>query len=240
MTTDFRDDAAQATLSQVRNAGSVAELGVSGCAIVPGGRTLRYALEVPSLALILACWGVLLGAGVLAAQGVLTTWQALGLIAAALGIALTFRKIRSLILKEILRRRDGNLLEACPDLPSRAIAIEDTETVKQVKLLTEDEGICLLDEMRRRILIEGCSFRHVIYARDVELLQPASGYALSAARLVCRMGGKRLDMVIKSAGQGPFGSLVQAFVPQAQAAGLTSVMNRTLFGEIPAVARNPE
>jgi len=239
MAKDFRDEAAEATLSQVRSAGSVADVGASACQFVPGGRVLRCLIELPSLALILGCWGALMGAGWLAAQNVLTVGQALALVTACMLIALSFRKIRSVLLKQILRWREGSLLEACSDLPTRAIAIEDSATVQQVKILTEDEGVLLLDEMRQRILIEGCSFRHVIYARDVEAVGAVSGYALSAARLVCEMGGKRIDMVIKSAGQGPLGSFTQAFFPHVQAAGLASVLNRTLFGEAaPNYSRN--
>jgi hypothetical protein len=105
--------------------------------------------------------------------------------------------------------------------------------------LAEDEGVCLLDAKRQRILIEGCSFRHVIYAKDVYSLEAASGYALSGARLVCRMGGQQIDMVIKSAGHGPLASLMQAFAPSAQAAGLAATLNQTLFGtDTPAYRQN--
>jgi len=90
--------------------------------------------------------------------------------------------------------------------------------------------VCFLDAQRQRVLIEGCSFRHVIYAKDVFSVEPISGYALSGARLICRMAGHQIDMVLKTSGHGPLASLTQAFAPAAGAEGLATVLNRTLFG----------
>ncbi len=228
---DFRTEAAEATLRRLRSVGgSVADLDESGCVFVAGGRGLRYAVEVPNFAIIIFCWLSFLSAWVLTALGILSQGQAIAVTLAGCAIALVFRKVRSVLLKHFLAWRRDGLIRQFPDLPTRPVAIEDGKTVQKIKFLTEDEGVCLLDARRQRLLIEGCSFRHVIYAKDVYSLEPASGYALSGARLVCRMGARQIDMVIKSAGQGPLASLVQAFAPQTQAASMASILNRTLFG----------
>jgi len=65
--------------------------------------------------------------------------------------------------------------------------------------------------------------------KDVFSIDPVSGYALSGARLVCRMAGQDVDFGFTSSGQGPMASLTQAFAPSALAAGLASRLNRTLF-----------
>jgi len=143
------------------------------------------------------------------------------------------------LMKSFLSWRADGFVKGFTGLESRPIAIEEGKTIQKIKFLTEDEGVCLLDNQRQRLLIEGCSYRYVIYAKDVFSIDPISGYALSGARLVCRMGGQQIDMVLKSAGQGPLASLVQAFAPSAQAAGLATILNRTLFGsDAPAYKQN--
>ncbi len=241
MSTDFRTEAAAATLNKL-NSGegrSVADLDESGCVLITRGRGLRYAVEAPSFALIIACWLLLLSAVVLAMLGVFSQREAIGVTSVALVLALIFRKIRSVVLKTILAWRRESLVRMFKKLPMRSVAIEDGNTVEKLKFVCEDEGVCLFDAGRHRVLIEGCAYRHVIYAQDVYSVEPVSGYALSGGRLVCRMGEHRIDMVIKSAGQGPLASLLQAFAPSVQATGLTSMLNRTWFGiDSPAFKQN--
>jgi hypothetical protein len=88
----------------------------------------------------------------------------------------------------------------------------------------------VLDAEQRRLLIEGCCYRYVVRVKDVSSVEPVSGYALSGARLVCRMSGHLVDLGLTSSGQGPLASLTQAFAPSALAAGLASRVNLTLFG----------
>jgi len=231
-TTDFRTAAAELTLNKLRSIGaqSLAELDESGCILIPGGKGLRYLAEVPSLVTIIGCWIALLAAIALAAMKKISEQQALLIITAGFILSLVFRKVRSVVMKTFLLGRADGFLKAFGGLESRAIAIEEGATVQKVKFLTEDEGVCLMDPERQRLLIEGCSYRYVIYAKDIFSIDPISGYALSGARVVCRMSGEVIDMVLKAAGHGPLGSLVQAFAPQSQAAGLAVVLNWTLFG----------
>jgi hypothetical protein len=229
---DFRTAAAEATLNKLRSVGgqSLADLDESGCILVPGGTRLRYLAEVPSFLTIIGCWISFLVAIALAMLKVISEQQALIIILAGFALALVFRKLRSLLMKSFLSCRADGFVKGFRGLESRPVAIEEGKTVQKIKFITEDEGVCLLDAGRQRLLIEGCSYRYLIYAKDVFSIDPISGYALSGARVVCRMGQEQIDMVLKSAGQGPLASLVQAFAPQTQAAGLATVLNRTLFG----------
>jgi len=232
MSPDFRNEAATATLAALGSpgGGSLADLDQSGCLPMPGGRRLCYLTEIPSLILIMACCISLPVVAILAMLNAISERQAGGIILGGFAIALTFRKLRSIILKGCLTLREGSFLKRFPDFPVRPVSIEDAKTYQKTKLLAEDEGVCVLDAGRRRILIEGCAFRYVIYGSDIYLIEPVSAYALGGARLTCRMGGHQLAMVIKSAGHGPLASLVQAFAPSAQAATLTAILTRTLFG----------
>jgi hypothetical protein len=241
MRRDFRTEAAEATLSKLRSLGanSVADLDESGCVFIEGGRGLRYAVEVPNFLIIIGCWILFLVAMLLGLLGIVSERAAAVVLLVGFAMALVVRKVRSILLKVFLSQRSDGLIKNFPELPTRAVAIEEGKTVQKIKFLTEDEGVCLLDGKQQRLLIEGCSFRHVIWAKDVLSVEAISGYALSGARLVCRMGGHEIDMGIKSAGQGPLASLVQAFVPSAQATGLATILNRTLFGtETPVYKQN--
>jgi hypothetical protein len=232
MATDFRTQAAEATLNRLRSVGaqSLADLDTSGCLFIPGGLALRYALELPSLAIVLGCALSLLAGVLLAMREVLSRPAALALTLACLLVLLIFRKGRSALLRFILSLRRNGLIKAFPDLPVLDVAIEETETVQKVKLLSEDEGVCLLDTARQRLMIEGCSFRYVICAKDVSLIRPVSRYGLSAVQVIFNAGDHQIDMVIKASGQGPLASLVQAFAPRRQAADLSWILDQTLFG----------
>jgi hypothetical protein len=241
MTSDFRTDAAEATRIALANTGgrSVADLVDSGCVPIPGGKRLRYFMEAPSFLVIILCWLSLFAALFLGMLHVISEVLMMGMMPAGFIVSLVYRKLRSLVLQAILTGRQDSLLKTSSGLPTRPLGIEDGKTVRKVKFLTEDEGICVLDAQRQRLLIEGCSYRYVIYAKDVFLLEPMSGYALSGARLVCRMGGHQLEMVLKSAGQGPLASLMQAFAPGQLAKGLATVLNQTLFkSEVAAYRQN--
>lgn len=128
-----------------------------------------------------------------------------------------------------LTSRPDGLLRAFDSLPRRSIGLEETRTYKKTKFVTEDAGVCLLDAEQRRLLIEGCQYRCVIHAKDVTLVEPVSGYALSGARLLCRFGEQNLDFVLTTAGQGPLASLLHTFAPSEGASSLAGVINQTLF-----------
>jgi hypothetical protein len=118
-----------------------------------------------------------------------------------------------------------------PDLSSIAVGLENAATHKKTKWVVEDEGLCLLDPQRQRLLIEGCSFRYVFYARDVFLVEPVSGYAMSGARVLCHIAGRNFNVVLMARGHGPIASLVQTVSPGTGAANLASMLNGALFGQ---------
>src|SRR2546425_9098346 len=91
-------------------------------------------------------------------------------------LLLVVRRICWLWLARRLRsRRDGFGSESARQvLPVR---IEDARTTQKVKVVSEDQGICILDGERRRLLVEGCAYRYLICARDVVELRAISAQA---------------------------------------------------------------
>ena len=155
--------------------------------------------------------------------------QSILLLLLGLALSLLVRGFKAVILKAYLSSRPDSLLKVFPDLPQRVVGLEEEKTVKRVKWVTEDSGICLLDRANQRLLLEGCEYRYLIRAKDVSLVEPISGYALSGARLTCRIAGHDLEMVMKVAGQGPLASLVHSFAPHTGASSLATDLIRTLF-----------
>ncbi len=229
---DFRTEAAEATLARVQNSSATAldALADSGCVPVPGGRRVHWLIELPFVAISLICLFAALSALPLTYAGVLPRNWTLPMLVIGLVISLTFRWVKSLIMKMYLVLRAEGFLRLFPGLPAKAVGLEDAATHKKTKLVVEDEGVCLLDAERQRVLLEGCSYRYVVYARDVYAVEPVSGYAMSGARMSCRMAGHDLNMVLMSRGHGPIASLVQTVSPSSGAADLASTLNRTLFG----------
>jgi hypothetical protein len=237
---DFRDAAAQATINRLNHSPGVAlaDLGESGCLWIPGGRRVQYLIEIPTLLLSLST--LLCGIVVLPLawfQILRPYWVALPILLVGLLVSLFFRKFKSWILKLYLASRPESFLKTFGHLPTLPVAIEDGKTQKKAKLIAEDDCICLLDADQRRLLIEGCCCRYVICVKDVLSIEPVSGYALSGARLVCRVAGGDLDIGLTSSGHGPLNSLTQAFSPATLATGLASRLNRTLFGTDAATHR---
>jgi hypothetical protein len=187
-------------------------------------------MEVPTLIISTICLVCAVLALPLTWLGVLPKRLFLPVLGGGLLVSLVHRKIKSLLLQTYLSSRAGNLLTSHPNLPRKSVGLEDARTHKKIKLIIEDEGLCLLDSERRRLLIEGCSYRCIICAKDVRSIGPMSGYALSGARVNCRMAGCDIEFVLTVSGQGPVASLLQAFSPSAAATGLATVLNRTLFG----------
>src|SRR6266478_3961438 len=107
MSTDFRTEAAEATLSKVRSMGgrSVGDLDESGCVFIEGGRGLRYAVEVPNFLIIIGCWILFLAVILLGLLGVFSEGTAVVVMLAGFAVALVVRKVRSILLKVFLSRR---------------------------------------------------------------------------------------------------------------------------------------
>jgi hypothetical protein len=233
MNIDFRAVAADATAKRLGNVSGVtlAGLGDSGLVLVPGGgRRFQFWQALLLSAFTIVCMLCVLATFPLSWMGRISRGTAMLATLLILAVLLVIRMLQARILSAYLGSRPDGLVRTFDSLPRRPIGLEETRTHKKTKLVTEDAGVCLLDAERRRLLIEGCQYRYVIHARDVVLVEPVSGYALSGARLLCGIAGQNLDMVLTTAGHGPLASLLQAFVPSEGASSLAGVLNHTLFG----------
>ena len=229
---DFRANAAESTRALLnRSPGrGVGDLGESGCIPIPGGRRVAWIAEMPVVVIQTACMLCAIGILPLTMMGVVPYRLFFPVLLIGFGVSLVLRKVKAVLLKAYLASRVDGLLKAFGDIPSVSIGLEDGQTYKKLKLVVEDVGECLLDAAGQRLLIEGCEYRYVIYARDVYLVEPVSGYAMSGAHLKCRMSGNDVSMVLMQAGQGPLASLTQSFAPSVGAAGLAGRLTQTLFG----------
>ena len=239
---DFRTHAAELTFRRTQDASgaALAQLNESGCLKIARGRALHCLVEIPFLVYSLSWLLALIVITLLRAVGTISSRWGLGLTLLCLVVGLSSRKIKSLILNSFLRLRGDNVLRALPGLPSVNVGFEEGATHKKIKMIPEDEGICLLDAAQRRILIEGCSYRYVIFARDVISIAPVSGYALSGARITCEMAGQIFDIVLTARGHGALASLIQTFSPSTGATSLAERLTETLFGiESPSYAKPP-
>jgi hypothetical protein len=233
MNQDFRSEAAEATVKRLSTASgaALANLGDSGCVPMPKGRRFQFWMAVVftgvSFVFILSS----LATFPLSSAGMLSRETAMLLLFLLLILSLVTRMPQARILRAYLASRPDSLLRAFGMLPRKALGLEEGRTYKKTKFVIEDTGVCLFDAERRRLLFEGCQYRYVLYAKDILSVEPVAAYALSGARLNCRMSGHYLDFVLTVAGQGPLASLIQAFVPSEGAKGLASELNRTLFGQ---------
>ncbi|MDP8229285.1 MAG: hypothetical protein P9M15_07525 [Candidatus Electryoneaceae bacterium] len=200
------------------------------CIAIPKGKRLQACAELPVVVLSMLFLLVSICTLPLALLGHIPFRIVVPVLLIGLCGSLIFRKIQYLTLRSALSSREGNLLKALPNLPRLSVNVEDGTTVKKVKILTEDQGVCLLDARNRRILLEGCCFRTIIHAQDVESVRPVSGYSLSAASIFCTIAGEPVEISLAIAGQGPMQSMIQAFAPGKGAKDLTVQITETLFG----------
>jgi hypothetical protein len=227
---DFRDDAEAGT---IRTSGDLRDdfssIHESGCIRVAETQVFRWCLELATLTVSTICLINSVLILPLKLLGFIPGFIFVPVLLIGLAILLVMRKIKSMILKSVLVSRPGSLLKEFSDLPARAIGLEDGKTCKKIKILTEDEGFCIMDSENRRLLIEGYLYRYVIYADDVRSVTPVSAYALGGADIKCKVGGEPLHIVLAVAGQGPLASIVEAFNPHENATGLSGFINQTLF-----------
>jgi len=217
--TDFRDEVVAATARRLSAAGqTLAESDESGCASIAGGDRLLWVAALLQQLFIVG--GVLSAVAFLVLVLAQVLWPPAALVGlcVVLGFLLLWPLTRSAILRAILRRRAGTL--APPGLPQRAVVLEEGSTFKKLKAVPEDFTVCALDAQRRQLLLEGCAYRYRICARDVLSVQLA-WYVAGGVRLVCRIAGQPLDVVLVQEGVGGFG----VFAPQR----LARAINRTLF-----------
>jgi hypothetical protein len=154
-------------------------------------------------------------------------------VVVGLTVLLVLRRIKSLLLRARLSSRSDSLLKAFDNLPKKYVAIENGNTYRKIKFVTEDEGVCLLDAKKRRLLIEACSYRYIIYAQDVRSVEPVSTYGGSGALLDCTMAGYDIKFMLGVAGQGPIASMTDAFNPASAARDLATTLKNTLFATQP-------
>jgi hypothetical protein len=228
---DFRTAAADGTLRKVQehSASALENLGESGCVHIPGGRGALVWISVLFGLVVTVCVLATLGVSILGFTDLLPRRLVLQLLALSLLVSLFTRSLRSTVVKYYLSTRPDSWLRLLPQLKTNAVGLEEGATYRKTKFVVEDQGLCLLDPERHRFLLEGCAYRYVVYARDVVSVEPVSNFALSGARVRCRIAEQLLDFVLTVA-PGPFASLVQTFAPHVNAAGLAMVLNRTLFG----------
>lgn len=230
---DFRDNAAKAS-SIIIEKNSLTpwyELGESLCRPIPGGGNhIQYLAEIPCIIISGLCMLNSIIAPVLGVSGLIPFPLAMIQLGLGFAILLFMRQIKAILLKLFLRSRPDNLIFQFSSLPSRFIGLENSKTVKEVKVVIEDQGVCLFDAENKRILIEGCVFRYIIQAKDVITVKPVSAYALGGADITCKIAGQELGMVLTVAGHGPISSLIESFVPSHGAQGLSAFLISTLFG----------
>ena len=230
MNPDFRAAAAEATVARLGNTSGAALAGWGeSCCAPAGGRRFQFwqAILFTGVSFgLLACSVVIT---VVSLKGLLGREALMLLLFILLVASLLVRMPQAALLKAYVSFRPEGFLRAFPNLPRKAIGLEEGRTYKKSKFVIEDSGVCLLDAERQRLLLEGCQYRYVICAKDVASVEPVAAYALSGARLNCRVAGHQLDFVLTTAGQGPIASLIHAFVPSEGAKGLASELNRTLF-----------
>jgi hypothetical protein len=161
ITMDFRTNAAELTFRRTQDSSgaALAQLNESGCLQISGGRRIHCLFEIPFVILTMSSLLASLAVIALSTVNVLSTLWAMGLSALLLIVGLVSRKIKSLMLYSFLRLRAGSLLRLLKELPAVDVGLEHAATYKQMKMVVEDEGVCLLDESQKRILMEGCSYR---------------------------------------------------------------------------------
>lgn len=232
MTTDFREAVAAATEQKLERLGlrSLAGLGESGCAAVPGGKRLQYWIDIPHLILAVLCMLSGFTCILLSFLHIMPRQTFFIVMLSALAVTLCVRKVKAWIVRICLANRVGNMIRGAKGHPIRPVGIEEAQTLHKAKMIIEDRGICLFDFEQHRLLIEGCAYRYVVYARDVFSVEARFAYASSGALLECRMAGQVLKMALKSDSFRPVASLIQTFSPATSANALASLLNEALFG----------
>lgn len=232
---DFRDAAAKASLEIIEKNSLTPwyEIGKSTCRHVPGGGNhIQYMAEIPCIIISGLCMLNAIVAPALGISGLIPFPLAMIQLGLGFAILLFMRQIKAIFLKLYLRSRQDNLISQFPNLPARFIGLENSKTVTEVKVVIEDQGVCIFDRDNKKILIEGCVFRYIIQAKDVIAIKPVSAYALGGADITCRIAGHELGMVLTVAGHGPISSLIQSFVPSHGAQNLSALLISTLLDQV--------
>jgi hypothetical protein len=156
------------------------------------GRPFQFWMAVLFTTIPLIFFLGLLATMVLSFRGQISHESATLLLFVLLVLNLLSRMPHARILKAYLSSRPESFLRAFPNLTAKAVGLEEGRTYKKTKFVIEDSGVCLMDPERHRVLIEGCQYRYVFYAKDIRSVEPVSAFSLGGARLTCRVGEHEL------------------------------------------------
>jgi hypothetical protein len=120
----------------------------------------------------------------------------LGLMVTGLIFLFLISTIHKNILKHRLLTRPGSLFEPSAAGPFMFFHLEDSKTYHVRKSLPEDFCLCVIDALRRRLLIEGCTYRYIVRAEDVLRLAPAETGTKISIDLTWKIGAEQLAVVL--------------------------------------------
>lgn len=226
---DFRDEAVSVSYRLLGRETEVVPTGSqqSICIPVKGGQTFLKTYEIMRLAatcFIVLCMPV--GSIVLMYDTIIGTAICITSFVALLLV----RKLFAVYLNVFLSRRAGSLCEQFRQqiIP---VGIENAKTLKKVKVVSEDQAVCVLDKERKRLLIEGCAYRYVIFAKDVVHIKDAVDKGLSSVIICYLLDNVELELALCVTGHGPIDSILQAYAPQVTASSLLKQIQDVLDAE---------
>lgn len=232
---DFRDTAAKASSAIIEKHAPTPwyEIGESLCLPVRScNYFFLYLSELSTIFISTGCiiWVVL--CLVYIEEGLISTEFDLISMFVILFLLLFLRKFQAQFIYLLLKLTKGNIISDFHDLPSVFISLEESRTVKKIKICGEDFGICFLDSSRRRIIIDGCAYRYIIQAEDVISIKPVSTYAIGGSILKCKIAGQEMGIALTRANEGPFLTLILTFIPFYAAKSLSSLLIASWFNQV--------
>ena len=157
-------------------------------------------------------------------------WPPLLPVFVAFIVALNYNRVRWWLMKMKFARRPDNLLDPHAG-DAFLVFIEDPATHDETKVFIEDKALCVLDEARGRIILEGYACRYVIRGQDVTALSRRAVYASSGVVVHYQVGKATLGLSISHPGMGLVSFLLLAFAGGLRARSLEERFRRTLGRE---------
>ena len=229
---DFRQEAAEASAQIIKKHHLTPwhDIGESLCFPVPGhGHFIQYILELMCICVSAACCFWCPISFVFYGKKLISYEFAIFSLVVCLFILLFIRKIEAVFLKVYLKFNNNNIIAEFSDLPSRFVGLEESATVRKIKITSEDYGICFMDRIAHRILFEGGIYRYIIHAKDIISIKPVSGYALGGAILHCKIAGHEIGIALTMSGHGPLLTLIETFIPFFGARYFSALLIATFF-----------
>ena len=100
------------------------------------------------------------------------------------------------ILKHRLLTRPGSLFTPHASGTFIFFHLEDSNTYHVHKKTPEDFCLCFIDTLRRRLFIEGCTYRYIVRGEDVLRLAPIESGMKISIDLAWRIGAEQLAIVL--------------------------------------------